>query len=130
MITVAETKEIRNSKSTIRWIGDSIINIEWDRDIEIGDEDVDELVIAFNRLTKGRRVQVLSEYGKFLNIESKTKEYAAKKSPDCTALAYVVESLAHRMVIRFYIRLRRSKNPAKVFNSRDEALIWLRTFDA
>jgi len=129
VIKVAEIKEIRNSKSTIRWIGDSIINIEWDRDIEIGDEDVDELVIAFNRLTKGRRVQVLSEYGKFLNIESKTKEYAATKSPDCTALAYVVESLAQRMVIRFYIKLRRTNNPAKVFNSKEEALIWLRKFD-
>ncbi|PHR17208.1 MAG: hypothetical protein COA38_21085 [Fluviicola sp.] len=129
MIKVVETKEIRTSKSTIRWIGDSIINIEWDRDIDVGNEDIDEALIAFNQLTKGRKVQVLSEYGKFLNFESGTKEYAATKSPDCTALAYVVENLAQRMVIRFYIKLRRTNNPAKVFNSKNEALIWLRTFD-
>ena len=43
------------------------------------------------------------------------------------AEAFVVESLANRLIANFYIKFNRPKNPTKIFNKMESALAWLRT---
>jgi hypothetical protein len=118
---------IKNANSTIGWVNDDVIHLKWRQDVELEIPDIDEVEAAFQELTKGKKVKVLSEFGNYVNISAEARDYAAARSPECIALAYVITSLAQRIVIRFYIRLRRRQNPTKVFTSREEALNWLKT---
>lgn len=43
------------------------------------------------------------------------------------AEAFVVESLANRLIAGFYIQFNRPKNPTRIFNNFENALNWLRT---
>lgn len=118
---------IKNENSTVSWIDNDIIHLLWRKGVDLEIPDVDEVETAFEQLAQGRKVKVLSEFGNFVNITPEAREYAANRSPECIALAYVISSLAQRIIIRFYIRIRKRQNPTKVFMNRDEALKWLRS---
>jgi len=117
--------EIQNLNSIVRWIEDDIIHIKWKEDVELEEKNVDDVSLAFQQLTNRQTVKVLSHFGNYVNITSNARRYAAEQSPKCIALAYVINSLAQRIVIRFYIGMRKRKNPTKVFNSFEEAKEWL-----
>jgi len=127
MVSPPPYKEIINKNSAVRIVEGNIFHIKWTQNVELEIPDVDEVNAAFLELTNGETVKVLSQFGNYVNITSEARDYAANKSPRCIALAYVVTGLAQRMVIRFYIRLRKRQNPTKVFNSYDDALAWLKT---
>jgi hypothetical protein len=126
---VSERVEIENTNSTICWVDESIVHIVWNPNIELEKVDIDEVSQSFDEMTQGEVVRVVSQFGTYVNISPEAKAYAAEKSPECIALAYVITSLAQRILIRFYIRMRKRKNPTKVFNTIDEALIWLKAFE-
>ncbi len=128
-MTLEETisPEIINENSTFRVLDGEIIHVLWREGVELEIPDIDDAERTFEELTGGNKVKVLSQFGRYVNISSEARDYAAARSPECIALAYVITSLAQRIVIRFYIRLRRRKNPTKVFNTYEEALQWLRT---
>lgn len=47
---------------------------------------------------------------------------------NCTAIAFVVNNLAQRILFNFYARLFQSKMPAKCFSSAESATEWLKPY--
>jgi len=127
VIQSTQPTEIKNTNSTLRWVEDGIVHIEWKPKTDIEITDIDELEISFNVLTQGQFVCVVSDLRDFVNISIEARNYAAEKSPKLKGIAYVISGLSQRIMLRFYIKLRKRKNPAKVFQSFDEAVEWLRT---
>ena len=95
--------------------------------IDIAISDIDDLEDSFAELTGGEMVKVVSEIGRYVNITPEARSYAANKSPKLLGLAYVINGLGQRLVLKFYIRLRKNQNPTRVFVSKKEAVDWLRT---
>jgi hypothetical protein len=125
------TKKIIKANTTLSWIEPGIAHIEWRQDIDIEIADIDDLEDSFAELTQGesdsyRMVKVVSEIGSYVNITPEARSYAAKRSPKLLGLAYVINGLGQRLVLKFYIRLRKNQNPTRVFVSRKEAVDWLR----
>lgn len=120
---------IVNKNSTVKLVEKGIVHIKWKSDIELEEKDVDDVSAAFNELSKGEIVCVISHFGEYVNITPTARDYAANQSPKCIALAYVLNGLAQRLVIKFYIRIRKRKNPTKVFNSYEDALKWVKSFN-
>ena len=120
-------REIDNTHSTISWLEEGIVLIKWKEDTDIEISDIDELEASFNILTNGKRVKVITELSRYVNITTEAKEYGAHRSPEHIGLAYVIQDLSQRMVLRFYFRIRGKKNPTKVFNTKELALTWLRS---
>lgn len=102
-----------------------IVHINWEggMDIEIGD--IDELSEAYDKMTQGRRMKVIQEFDHFTSISNEARKHAAEKAPDVRAVAYIIKGLGQRMILRFYLNIRRRKVKAKVFMNMEEALQWL-----
>lgn len=124
-----EKQKIVNTNNTVSWIAEDIILIEWKSETEIDESDIDELSEAFQELTQGRIVKVLQDFGRYTSITSQARDYAAKKSPEVKALGYIIMGLGQRMIIRFYMNLKKRKYPTKVFMSREEGLDWLKSVE-
>ena len=119
-------KRIEKTNTTLSWIEPGIAHLEWRRDIDIEISDIDELEDSFKELTQGEMVKVVSEISRYVNITPEARSYAAKRSPKLIGLAYVINGLGQRLMLKFYIRLRKNQNPTKVFVTKKEALEWLR----
>ena len=91
-------------------------------------EEDDVLIIekAYNDLPYAKPMKVITQYGKFVSISSDARNKAAERSPDLIAIAYVINSLSQRLLLKFYIKIVKRKKPTKVFQSIEEALEWLK----
>lgn len=109
----------------VRILSGDIFHIKWNggRDIEISD--IDELAQAFEEMTRGRKMKVIQEFDHFTSITNEARRHAAEMAPDVIAVAYVIKGLGQRMIIRFYLNLRRRKVKSKVFMDMESATRWI-----
>ena len=123
---LSEKKVLTNCEVQI--LEGDIFHINWNggKDIEI--QDIDELAKAFGEMTQGRKMKVLQEFDHFTSISNEARKYAAETAPDVAAIAYVIKGLGQRMVLRFYLNIRRRKVKAKVFMSKETALRWIKQY--
>jgi hypothetical protein len=121
-------EEVQITNATIIRLSDSIIHLQWKRGVELEISDIDEMIKAFEEMSKGQLTKVISEFSPFVTISSKAREYAAANSPDLIALAYVIHGLSQRIIIRFFIRIKKKKHPTKVCLSFDEAVNWIENY--
>lgn len=117
---------IKKKNSTLSWIEPGIACISWGGNIDIEISDIDDLEDSFAELTNGEMVKVVSEVSRYVNITPEARSYAANRSPELLGLAYVINGLGQRSILKFYIRLRKNQNPTRVFVSKKEAVDWLR----
>jgi hypothetical protein len=100
--------------------GEDVIDLEEaKRHVEIG-----------NSLTKGTAVPVMVDATQLLHELSKEgRDYIAQYSLK-KAEAILVKELHQRIIATFYLKLsgKINKHPVKVFNKREDAIAWLKTF--
>jgi len=106
---------------------DNILLIYYKDNATIEVEDILSIEKAYNDLPYVKPMKVVTEYGKFVTITSEARTKAAEKSPDLIAVAYVINSLSQRLLLKFYVNMVKRKKPSKVFQSLDEALEWLKS---
>jgi len=118
--------EIRAGKA--RLLDDDIIEIIISANYETTIEDVDEFNGIVSELTKGRPYYVLTVTQQGSSSSKEAKEYAAQESfrKNVVAQAIVISNIAIRLMATAYMRVNRPKQKIKLFNSRDEALRWIR----
>jgi len=75
------------------------------------------LILTDARMAEGRVEPIARE------IISKHVEYSKIR----IAEAFLINSLANRLIVNFYIKFNRPSNPTKVFNHLESALEWLRS---
>lgn len=122
-IDVISEEQLTNA--TVRLLPNDIFHIKWTGQRDIVISDIDELSVAFEKMTGGRKVKVLQELDHFTSLNNDARSYAAERAPDVTALAYVIKGLGQRLIIKFYLNIRKRKNPAKAFMNYEEAMNWL-----
>ncbi|MCA9581614.1 MAG: STAS/SEC14 domain-containing protein [Myxococcales bacterium] len=88
---------------------------------------VEESVRAYHEILKDQRVPVLVEMH---NVSSFLRD-ARKQAADtdiASATAMVVGSRLSRLIVRIFVAVDRPAVPTRVFESTDDALAWLKTF--
>lgn len=118
---------IHNNKSTLTIIEDNILHIYYEANSELEIADVIEVEKAYEQLPEPKPLKVVSEIGPFVTMSADARAYAAERSPDLVAIAYVIKSLSQRMLLKFYVRMWKRKKPSKVFEDYQEALKWLKS---
>ena len=61
-------------------------------------------------------------------MEVEAREYGAASEVPAIAEAMVIQTLAHRILARFYTSFNKKSHPLKVFMNRDKAVEWLAGF--
>lgn len=125
MVATNIIDKIQITNASVERLSESTVHLKWRKGADLEVKDIDEMHVAFKQITNGQQVKVVSEFEPFVSITSEAREYAASTSPDLIALAYVIHSLSQRIIIRFYIKMKKKKHPTKVFDSFDQAVNWL-----
>lgn len=122
--------KIELNKATCELIEDRIINIVVKDNVEIEVEDVLDIRKTNERLSKNENYLVVLESGFHSSITREARELSAKKEygEQRKAMAFVITSLAQRIIGNFFININKPPTPTKIFNSREEALVWVKKF--
>ena len=117
---------IENTNSTFRLLEGNILHIYYKRDTELQVQDIIEVEKAYNALEEPKPMKIIQEMGPYAGMSAEARKYAAEHSPKLTAVAYVLGSLAQRLLIKFYVRMWKRDKPTKVFDTFDQALAWIK----
>jgi hypothetical protein len=90
-------------------------------------EDVKENVKAFGELTGNKKAPVLIIGGSFSSLDDQTREFMATEESlkYSKAEAFLITSLAQKILINFYIKFNKPLVPTLVFTNKEEAIEWL-----
>ncbi len=93
-------------------------------------EDVKENVKAFGELTGNEKVPVLIIGGSFSSLDDQTREFMATEESlkYSKAEAFLITSLAQKILINFYIKFNKPLVPTRVFTDKEAAIEWLMRF--
>jgi hypothetical protein len=78
----------------------------------------------------GDRLPVLVLCGEYTTSDVSFLKHLSKNGNDpySSADAFVIQSIAQKLVANFYVKMVRPERPTKFFTSSDEAMKWLKQF--
>jgi hypothetical protein len=114
---------------TIEEIDDGIVHIHIKEMEELRVEDVAQIYDVIEKIGGGKKVGILSTFDGLISSYKKgVPRYAssARAQELVLATAYVTDSLAMRMMVRFFLNFHKHKIPRRIFPNREQAMDWLR----
>jgi hypothetical protein len=121
------TKKAETEEAYIKLCSDGIVRVIFKKDKEIGPRVLKRLFGLFNDFVAGKRYPFIycAEDGLVVftnegNTYSRQNQHVFPKL--CSA--FVVKSLAQRLIASFYLKFNKPVTPSKVFNRPEEAETW------
>lgn len=92
-------------------------------------KDFQELVFAQKELG-GMKIPSLVIAHESASLEAEAFKTVSKKlsNPYSTADAFVIKSMAQKIIGNFYLKVSKPERPTRFFNSNDEAITWLKNY--
>ena len=109
---------------------DGIVEINTKSSSELGIEQCMENQKAYAQLLEAKRYPMIHIGGKYVTIDKKARKYAASEEAlrFSVAEAYVITSLAHKILAKFYLKVDKPSVPTKFFSTKVAAENWLKEF--
>ncbi|MGZ3865725.1 MAG: DUF7793 family protein [Bacteroidia bacterium] len=110
---------------------DGIIQFFYGDHIEYTMKETEELERAVEKMTGGVTHKSLRIAGKFSNLDVDVMKYLSRGRGTLFTLAdsFVLQSLAHKIIANFYLRINKPVLPTRFFNKLEEAEAWLQSLD-
>ncbi len=122
------TDEIDNVHTIIRRRKDEIIELVSNESHVYEIKDIKENHEAIKKLSRGKKALCLTITGKYASVSRESRDFVAS-GPHVSfikAEAFIVRSLAHKILARFYIKMSKPKVKTGFFTSVESALKWLK----
>lgn len=109
---------------------DGIVQISYPDHFDFTLKDSIESVNAIGEITNGVPHPILKIPGKYTSVDNDTREHVAKGDGArfSIAEAFIIKSLAHKMIASFYIKFNKPQKPTNFFSDIQSAEKWLKTF--
>ena len=89
-------------------------------------EIMQEVHNTFKQLSQGEKHPALIDMTQVKTMDYESRKYIAEKTGDViSAVALITNSPISRVIGNFFIGINKPNYPAKLFNNKEEALIWL-----
>ncbi|MDH5654630.1 MAG: hypothetical protein OEZ34_01890 [Spirochaetia bacterium] len=129
---VEEKKELyfENEKRS-SFLYEGIIIVSWKRGVDITEEDAkDTMLYAVDHyMPGGKLMPTMVDLTLINSMTRESREYFQNTNTSTsTALALVVSSTLSRVIGNIFLSMNQSGIPLKLFNTRDQALEWLRNY--
>lgn len=127
LVTSSELKIFENFSVKIN--EDNFYEIEVFNDREFSFQQLEELVSAQQELG-AKKLPVLVLCEEFASTDTTFVRHLAqnKNNPYSKADAFVISSMAQKIIANFYLKISTLERPTKFFKNKDEAINWLKTF--
>lgn len=124
-------KEFHFSYATIWVRSDNIVQVDSAENAFYTLVETLEVHNKINELTDYKPMLILHVTGKYANVDADTREFLASENGlrYVIAQAFVLHSMAQRMVANFFMNIDRPKKPTKFFDAQEEAEKWLHSFN-
>lgn len=122
--------KIRISLGTISIQEEDILRFDIDSIDEISLQSLKEHLDVVKELGNGKAFCNLVVLDKFVQVGDDARKFAASEESNIYTIAdaFVINSVALKLVGNFYIRYNKPTRPTRLFTDETEALRWLRTF--
>lgn len=119
--------DLGHSKLILR--SDNVLELICDDDTIYDVTIIKQVAVETGKLTGGKKCMQLTIAGKYSTISKEGREYAAtEEAVEFTiAEAYVIQSLAQRILGNFYLKFNKPKVPTRLFTDKDKAEKWLKS---
>ncbi len=109
---------------------DGILHVHVLTSQEVTLEQVQEVVDLTESILKGNRVPHLITTEKpYVIPNNEARQYLAESRTRISAAdAYIISSLAQKIISRFYVRINKPLVPTNFFEEKEKALAWLKNF--
>lgn len=89
-----------------------------------------KLVEAIGEMVNYKKVPLLSKFDEFVLPPKENRDFWAKKDscPYTSAEAFIVDSLAMKLISNFYLFCNKPQRETKMFTTVEDARKWLKTF--
>jgi len=123
-------KEVNLGHTLLRWRSNEIMEIICDDDVIYEVKQLSEIVVNIGLITNQKKCLQLIVAGKYSNVSKEAREFMALEESVrfSIAEAYILQSLAQKIVANFFLRFNTPKAPTRMFTNRESAEKWLRTF--
>lgn len=126
-MTLSKKITFSNFEVEINDFGFYVITVNETEEFSV--EDLKKLVNAQQELG-GEKLPVLTLCSEHATTNSELlKELSVNANNPCSkADAFVIHSMAQKILANFYVKINKPDRPTKFFNNKDEAIQWLKTF--
>jgi hypothetical protein len=104
-----------------------ILHIKYNEDINIEVDDIKLIQKIYSELAEPKPRKIIQDLSFGITMTPEAMKYGAENYPEFVVVAYVIKGLGHRLLVRFYTKMRRIDKPTKIFENFDEAKCWLDT---
>ena len=119
---------IRNKNSVAKMIDSNTCHIQYLASSNSTIDDFIEGNKCFKAFSRKKSLKKLIELTQFASLNLDPFEYDKHNTIAPKAEAIVVNTLAQRLLFTFYLKIRKHLHPAKLFKTKEEALIWLEKY--
>lgn len=109
---------------------DGIMQMNVFANTDIKAEHIELMVKTSLKLNNHKQMPFIIFIGEFSTFNKDAREFSADPTKEnaTTAIAYVIDNLAQKLIANFFIRINKPAKPVKLFNSEEDALLWLNQF--
>jgi hypothetical protein len=120
---------IETKVAFVNLVEEDLIRIEYKPDAYVDIEAFAENLDAYKKLMTNGRVYFLTVVGEGATITQEARDLFAtpERSSFKIAEAFVIKTMAHRIVANFVMKVQRPKHIMRVFSEEIEAMTWLKS---
>ena len=123
-------KSINLKKIRVTVLKEGILHIHLKSNCEITLNDALLGLEAMEKLSGKSKMPVFIDAGEYCSIEKEVREFSASEESNLYTLADAIayDNIGQKLIANFYLHSNKPVVPTKIFASKKEALVWLRTF--
>ena len=127
-VIIIDKVELRASFLTLR--SDGVMHIHMKGVEEVLADDLRDIVNALYTMGNGKKFLNMVTFQSFFIVDKETRKFGATEFVGKYTLAdaIVVNSVALKLLINFYIAFNKPDRPTRMFENEAKAIEWLKTF--
>lgn len=116
--------------SRIRLREDGIVQVDFEKNLLVDVKECEEIMEVYHQILAPQKYPILHIAGKYMNTTSAAREFGSSEKglEYSKAEAYVIHSLAQKIVANYYMKFNKPTIPTQFFKTKEEAVNWLLTF--
>lgn len=129
MVKTENEHTIKTAKFEATLLAENLLYLHYFYNQEIDVAEVRKGFEFHDEIGADENVKRLVHCEKFVSITKDARELVEQHGRPAKAEAYVIPFLPQKILFNLYSKFRKRKHPLKSFNTIDEALEWLNSFD-
>lgn len=118
---------IKREKFEVSFLEDGILLFYYYEDQEIDEAEIRDGFIINDELAKGEPIRRIVQSARYGSITKAAREVVQNESRPAIAEAFVIPSLAQKIMYNLYNKLRKGTHPVRAFDNLEDAVKWIKS---